>query len=42
NYLEQHRIGRLLSNLDSLIALHQRKLNSLKNIKNTLLEKMFV
>ncbi|MCE6056560.1 restriction endonuclease subunit S [Mycoplasmopsis agalactiae] len=39
---EQHKIGRLLSNLDSLIALHQRKLNSLKNIKNTLLEKMFV
>ncbi|MBT1405658.1 restriction endonuclease subunit S, partial [Mycoplasma bovis] len=24
------------------ITLHQRKLNSLKNIKNTLLDKMFV
>ncbi|CBH40837.1 restriction endonuclease subunit S [Mycoplasmopsis agalactiae] len=41
NYLEQHRIGRLLSNLDSLIALHQRKLSSLKNLKNRLLDKMF-
>nr|WP_308507219.1 restriction endonuclease subunit S [Mycoplasmopsis agalactiae] len=38
---EQHKIGRLLSNLDSLIALHQRKLSSLKNLKNRLLDKMF-
>ncbi|CAL59272.1 restriction modification system specificitysubunit HsdS [Mycoplasmopsis agalactiae PG2] len=39
---EQSKISSLFSILDSLITLHQRKLNSLKNIKNTLLEKMFV
>ncbi|CBH40834.1 restriction endonuclease subunit S [Mycoplasmopsis agalactiae] len=39
---EQNKIAKLFSSLDSLITLHQRKLNSLKNIKNTLLEKMFV
>ncbi|WP_331696796.1 restriction endonuclease subunit S [Mycoplasmopsis agalactiae] len=39
---EQNKIANLFSHLDSLITLHQRKLNSLKNIKNTLLEKMFV
>ncbi|WP_265579445.1 restriction endonuclease subunit S [Mycoplasma mycoides] len=39
---EQHKIGKLLSNLDSLITLHQCKLELLKSIKNTLLEKMFV
>ncbi|EIN15307.1 Type I restriction modification system specificity (S) subunit, HsdS [Mycoplasmopsis agalactiae 14628] len=42
NVEEQSKISSLFSHLDSLIALHQRKLNSLKNIKNTLLEKMFV
>ncbi|MBT1370249.1 restriction endonuclease subunit S [Mycoplasma bovis] len=40
--LEQNKIGKIFYNLDSLITLHQRKLNSLKNIKNTLLNKMFV
>ncbi|WP_423479180.1 restriction endonuclease subunit S [Mycoplasmopsis bovis] len=40
--LEQNKIGKIFYNLDSLITLHQRKLNSLKNIKNTLLDKMFV
>ncbi|WP_329777093.1 restriction endonuclease subunit S, partial [Mycoplasma capricolum] len=39
---EQSKISSLFSNLDSLITLHQRKLELLKNIKNTLLEKMFV
>ncbi|CBH40840.1 restriction endonuclease subunit S [Mycoplasmopsis agalactiae] len=39
---EQIKIIKTIDILDSLITLHQRKLNSLKNIKNTLLEKMFV
>ncbi|WFQ92151.1 hypothetical protein MFERI14815_00768 [Mycoplasma feriruminatoris] len=39
---EQYKISSLFSNLDSLITLHQRKLELLKNIKNTLLEKMFI
>ncbi|MBT1318011.1 restriction endonuclease subunit S, partial [Mycoplasma bovis] len=42
NIDEQQKIGNVLYYLDSLITLHQRKLNSLKNIKNTLLDKMFV
>lgn len=40
--LEQHKIGSYFSHLDSLIALQQRKLEKLKNIKKSLLEKMFV
>jgi len=39
---EQKRIGKFLENLDNLITLHQRKLEKLKNIKKSLLEKMFV
>ncbi|WP_434325197.1 restriction endonuclease subunit S [Mycoplasma capricolum] len=39
---EQNTISSLFSVLDSLITLHQRKLELLKSIKNTLLEKMFV
>ena len=39
---EQRRIGRLLDNLDTLITLHQRKLEKLQNIKKSCLEKMFV
>ncbi|WFQ90509.1 restriction endonuclease subunit S [Mycoplasma feriruminatoris] len=39
---EQSKISSLFSNLDSLITLHQRKLELLKNTKNTLLDKMFV
>ncbi|MCA8851358.1 restriction endonuclease subunit S [Mycoplasmopsis bovis] len=42
NKSEQSKISSLFTHLDSLITLHQRKLNSLKNIKNTLLDKMFV
>lgn len=41
-YDEQVKIGRTLESLDSLITLHQRKLEKLKNLKNACLEKMFV
>ena len=39
---EQSQIGEYFENLDNLIALHQRKIQQLKNIKKALLEKMFV
>ena len=39
---EQEKIGEYFSNLDNLIALHQRELEKLKNIKKAMLEKMFV
>ena len=39
---EQQTIGRFFSRLDSLITLHQRKLELLKNIKQSMLDKMFV
>lgn len=39
---EQIKISRYLDNLDNLITLHQRKLEKLKNIKKSMLEKMFV
>ena len=39
---EQQKIGFMLSHLDSLITLHQRKLELLQNIKKSLLDKMFV
>ena len=39
---EQSNIGKLFDNLDNLITLHQRKLEKLKNIKKSMLEKMFV
>ena len=39
---EQVRIGALFAKIDSLIALHQRELDILKNLKQALLEKMFV
>ena len=38
---EQSRIGALFARLDSLIALHQRKYEKLKTVKQSLLEKMF-
>ena len=38
---EQVKIGRIFNKLDSLITLHQRKLDTLKKIKSALLEKMF-
>ena len=40
--LEQHAIGQSLSSLDSLITLHQRKLELLRNTKKSLLDRMFV
>ena len=39
---EQYQIGEYLSQLDNLITLHQRKLEKLKNIKKSMLEKMFI
>ena len=39
---EQRKIGAYLDELDNLITLHQRKLEKLKNIKKSMLEKMFV
>ena len=39
---EQEKLGTYFSNLDHLITLHQRELEKLKNIKKSLLEKMFV
>ena len=39
---EQKKISSILSNIDNLITLHQRKLEKLKNIKKSMLEKMFV
>ena len=39
---EQSRIGALFAKLDSLITLHQRELEILKNLKQACLEKMFV
>ena len=38
---EQQKIGITLRSLDSLVTLHQRKLNKLHHIKKALLEKMF-
>ena len=39
---EQTQIAEYFANLDNLIALHQRKLEKLKNIKKSCLEKMFI
>lgn len=38
---EQIKIGDFLSSVDKLITLHQRKLEALKKLKRTLLQKMF-
>ena len=42
NPKEQEQIGKLFKVIDNLITLHQRKLEKLKNIKKSMLEKMFV
>ena len=42
NKAEQRKIGEFFSQLDTLITLHQRKLEKLKQLKQSLLEKMFV
>jgi type I restriction enzyme S subunit len=39
---EQRRIGAFFASLDDLIALHQRKLEKLKQLKQALLQQMFV
>ena len=38
---EQHKIGDYMESLDHLITLHQRKYEKLKNVKKSMLEKMF-
>lgn len=38
---EQRKIGKLFDTLDNLITLHQRKLDTLKIVKKSMLEKMF-
>ena len=38
---EQRKIGELLTRLDHLITLHQRKYEKLTNVKKSMLEKMF-
>lgn len=39
---EQSKIGQYFQSLDRLISLHEQKLNKLKNLKTSLLQKMFV
>ena len=39
---EQQKIVELLEQLDNLITLHQREVEKLKNIKKSMLEKMFI
>ena len=40
--IEQIRIGKFIDSFDSLISLHQRKLDHLKELKKGLLQQMFV
>ncbi len=42
DHAEQKAIAKSLAELDSLITLHQRKLELLRNIKKSLLDRMFV
>ncbi len=42
NVTEQRNIGKLFSKLDNTITLQQRKLDQLKNMKQVLLENMFI
>ena len=42
NVSEQQRIGVFFQNLDTLITLHQRKLETLKKMKKSMLQKMFI
>ena len=41
SYEEEKKIGDFFSNLDTLITLHQRKLETLQKMKKSLLQKMF-
>ena len=42
NITEQRKIGEYFSNLDNLITLHQRKCDTLRELKKAMLQKMFV
>ena len=42
SYEEQQQIGTYFRNLDHLITLHQRKLETLKKLKKSMLQKMFI
>ena len=42
SYEEQEKIGQYFENLDILITLHQRKCETLKKLKKSMLQKMFV
>ena len=42
SYEEQQEISNLFETLDSLLSLHQRKLEKLRQIKKSMLERMFV
>ncbi|WP_239467740.1 hypothetical protein [Enterococcus cecorum] len=39
---EQNNISKIFIKLDNYITIHQRKLDQLKNLKQTLLNKMFI
>ena len=41
SYEEQKKIGEYFKSFDNLITLHQRKLERLKNVKKSMLDKMF-
>lgn len=42
NVVEQQAVGKYFTNLDHLITLHQRKLETLKKLKKSMLQKMFI
>ncbi|MBC1867498.1 restriction endonuclease subunit S, partial [Listeria seeligeri] len=42
NFVEQQKIGAFFKQLDNTIALHQRKLKKLQNIKKAYLNEMFI
>ena len=42
NISEQKEIGKLLTNIDNLITLHQRKQEKLNELKKSMLDKMFI
>ena len=42
NTIEEAKIGKILKIIDSLITLHQQKIDNLKRLKRALLRKMFV
>jgi type I restriction enzyme S subunit len=39
---EQEKIGEYFSKLDSIITLHQRKVDAYKKLKKAMMQKMFV